>query len=142
MARTRVNVKSSKINQPKTIVYLDRNNTPDVWADIRDTILKSNATGIKDYRTIVLLPKQEPWDKQLYNTKNPICPHLIYECCKRIFKRKEHGCLSGANKPKAVEIVLKFAKLHDGFDFDDMKQMKLYFDDVLSLDFMRYGERP
>jgi hypothetical protein len=123
-------------------VYLDRNNTPDVWADIRDTILKSNATGIKDYRTIVLLPKQEPWDKQLYNTKNPICPHLIYECCKRIFNRKEHGCLSGDNKPKAVEIVLKFAKLHDGFDFDDMKQMKIYFDDVLSLDFMRYGERP
>jgi len=90
-----------------------------VWADIRDTIQKSNAAGLKDYRTVVLLPKNEIWDKTLYRMRNPICPHLIFECCKRIFNRKEHGCLSGSNKPKAVEIVLKFAKLHDGFDFDD-----------------------
>ena len=112
-----------------------------MWGDIRDTILKANSTGFKDYRTVVLLPKNQPWDKNLYRMKNPICPHLIFECCKRIFSRKEHGCLSGANKPKAVEIVLKFAKLHDGFDFDDHKQIKYYFDDVLTLDFMKYHER-
>lgn len=141
LARNRVNLKTARVNQPKTIIYLDRNNTPDVWGDIRDAIITSNSSGPKDYRTVVLLPKTEAWDKSLYNTKNPICPHLIYECCKRIFKRKEHGCLSGANKPKAVEVVLKFAKLHDGFDFDDMRQLKHYFDDVLQLDFMRYGER-
>jgi len=66
---------------------------------------------------------------------------LIFECCKRIFKRKEHGCLNGSNKPKAVEVVLKFAKLHDGFDFDDKDQVSSYFDDVLVLDFMRYNLR-
>ena len=97
---------------------------------------------LADYRTVVLLPKQEHYDKSLYKTLNPICPHLIYECCKRIFNRKEHGCLSGANKPKAVEVVLKFAKLHDGFDFHDEKQVRSFFDDILVLDFMKYSNRP
>ena len=105
------------MNVSKSIIYLDRNNTPDIWGDIRDTIKKSGMS--KDYRTVLLLPKQEPWIKTQYNTQNPICPHLIFECCKRIFNRKEHGCLNGSNKSKAVEVVLKFAKLHDGFDFDD-----------------------
>ena len=91
---------------------------------------------------MVLLSKQEKWNKSLYHKKNPICPHLIFECCKRIFARKEHGCLSGANKPKAVEVVLKFAKLHDGVDFDDLDQIHSYFDDVLTLDFMKYDSRP
>lgn len=89
----------------------------------------------------MLLSKQEPWDKSAYRAKNPICPHLIFECCARIFKRKEHGCLSGANKPKAVEVVLKFAKLHDGVDFDDKDQVHSYFDDILTLDFMKYSSR-
>ena len=99
------------------------------------------STGVKDYRSVVLLPKMESWDRSLYRERNPICPHLIYECCKRIFGRKDHSCLSGANKPKAVEIVLKFAKLHDGFDFDDQLQVKEYFDDIAVLDFMRYDTR-
>ena len=73
--------------------------------------------------------------------RNPICPHLIFECCNRIFKRKEHGCLSGSNKPKAVEIVLKFAKLHDNFDFDDEAQVRSYFDEIVFLDFMKYSSR-
>ena len=90
---------------------------------------------------MVLLPKQEAFDKSLYQQKNPICPHLIFECCNRIFKRKEHGCLSGANKPKAVEVVLKFAKLHDDFDFHDEDQIRSYFDEVLFLDFMKYASR-
>ena len=112
------------VNLPKSIIYLDRNNTPDVWADIKSTVIENRylAPGnLADFRTVVLLPKQVHFDKSLYNKLNPICPHLIYECCKRIFNRKEHGCLSGANKPKAVEVVLKFAKLHDGFDFHDEK---------------------
>ena len=90
---------------------------------------------------MVLLPKQENWDKTLYRCKNPICPHLVFECCNRIFKRKEHGCLSGANKPKAVEVVLKFAKLHDDFDFHDEGQVRSYFDEILFLDFMKYSSR-
>ena len=110
-----------------SIVYCDRNNTSDIWADIRDNFdLNAKLTesmlthGVKDYKSVVLLPKMEPWDRSLYRAKNPICPHLIFECCKRIFGRKDHSCLSAANKPKAVEVVLKFAKLHDGFDFDDL----------------------
>jgi hypothetical protein len=96
----------------------------------------------RDYRTVVLLPKQETFNKSLYNSKNPICPHLIFECCKRIFNRRAHGCLSGDNKPKVVEVVLKFAKLHDGYDFDDYDQLHSFFDDVLVLDFMKYHTRP
>lgn len=96
----------------------------------------------RDYRTVVLLPKQETFNKSLYNSKNPICPHLIFECCKRIFNRRAHGCLSGDNKPKVVEVVLKFAKLHDGYDFDDYDQLHSFFDDVLLLDFMKYHTRP
>ena len=130
---------------PKTIVYLDRNNTPDIWGDIKKTVDETSreavALGGKRHRTVVLLPKQERFDKTLYRRKNPICPHLIFECCNRIFKRREHGCLSGENKPKAVEVVLKFAKLHDDFDFDDEEQVSSYFDDVLCLDFMKYAER-
>ena len=38
-------------------------------------------------------------------------------------------------------MVLKFAKLHDDFDFDDQLQIRSYFDDVLCLDFMKYSER-
>lgn len=90
---------------------------------------------------MVLLPKQEAWDKTLYKLKNPICPHLIYECCKRIFGRKEHGCLNASNKPKVIDVVLKFAKLHDKFDFDDQQQLQSYFDHSVVLDFMRYGSR-
>ena len=130
---------------PKTIIYLDRNNTPDVWNDIKRTVYENSSTPpgkLPDFRTVVLLPKQEPFDRSLYRTQNPICPHLIYECCKRIFNRKEHGCLSGSNKPKAVEVVLKFAKLHDGADFHNEQQIRSYFDDILVLDFMKYSSRP
>lgn len=48
---------SKNIN--KNIIYLDRNNTPDVWADIRDTIKRAHLGLLKDFRTVVLLPKQE-----------------------------------------------------------------------------------
>lgn len=135
-------VAARNLSKPIEIIYLDRNNTPDIWRDITSTVIDSNARKtVKDYRTVVLLPKQEPFDRKLYTRKNPICPHLIFECCKRIFSRKEHGCLSGANKPKAVEVVLKFAKLHDGFNFDDRDQVCSYFDDFLFLDFMKYSHR-
>ncbi len=36
---------------------------------------------------------------------------------------------------------MKFAKLHDGFDFDDMEQIHSYFDQVLVLDFLKYSQR-
>ncbi len=38
-------------------------------------------------------------------------------------------------------MVLKFAKLHDGFDFDDQIQLRSYFDVISNLDFMRYDLR-
>ena len=41
---------------------------------------------------------------------------MIYECIKRIFGRKNHDCLSAANKPKVVEVILKFARLYDEHD--------------------------
>ena len=69
--------------------------------------------------SVVLLPKMEDFDFSRYNKLNPICPHLTFECIKRIFGRKSHNCLSGANKDKSVEVILKFVKLHDDFNFKD-----------------------
>jgi hypothetical protein len=123
----------------KTIIYLDRNNTPDIWSDIRKTIVEFHAGKPKDWATVILLPKQEDWDRSQYKTLNPICPHLIYECCKRIFNRTEHGCLNSSNKPKVIDVILKFAKLHDGFDFEKMPLQ--YFDFMLNLDFLCYSTR-
>ena len=37
--------------------------------------------------------------------------------------------------------MLKFAKLHDDFDFHNDEQMQSYFDDILFLDFMKYACR-
>jgi hypothetical protein len=54
----------------KKIIYLDRNNTPDVWSDIINTIHRNSYTAPntpRDYRTVVLLPKQESFDKSLYS---------------------------------------------------------------------------
>ena len=65
----------------------------------------------------------------------------MYECIKRIFSRKSHDCLSSENKPKVVEVILKFAKLYDGFDFNDEGQMSLYFDHCIKLEFMKFGDR-
>ena len=67
---------------------------------------------------------------------------MIYECCKRIFGRKSHDCLSSENKPKAVEVLLKFAKLYDGIDFNSDADLRKYFDDFVRLDFLQFGERP
>lgn len=50
------------------IVYCDRNNTSDIWADLKNNFDECGSQspsmlshGIKDYKTIVLLPKMEPW---------------------------------------------------------------------------------
>ena len=54
---------------PKQIIYLDRNNTPDIWGDIKRTVDENSyvAPGcVKDYHTVVLLPKQEAFDQTLY----------------------------------------------------------------------------
>jgi hypothetical protein len=56
-----------------------------------------------------------------YKQPNPICPYLFYHCAKRIFNRQEHGCLSGADKPKAIEVLLKFTRLYDNTDFQLIK---------------------
>lgn len=43
----------------KQIIYLDRNNTPDVWPDIQKTIVKANAhSPIKTYKTVIIVPEQ------------------------------------------------------------------------------------
>ena len=37
-------VQGSCPSAPKTIIYLDRNNTPDIWADIKRTVLENSTT--------------------------------------------------------------------------------------------------
>lgn len=66
---------------------------------------------------------------------------MMYECIKRIFGRKSHDCLSSANKPKVVEIILKFAKLYDGVDLNRDDVLRSFFDDFVRLDFLQFGER-
>ena len=66
---------------------------------------------------------------------------MMFECIKRIFGRPSHDCLSASNKPKVVEVILKFAKLYDGADFYDSDQLLSYFDDFIRLDFMQFGSR-
>lgn len=127
----------------KTIIYLDRNNTPDVWPDIHRTIEQANkGRKFRDFKTILILPEQHPsFDASLYHTQNPICPQMIFECIKRIFGRKSHDCLSSDNKPKVAEVILKFAKLYDGVDFSKDEQMRKYFDDFVRLDFLNFNKR-
>lgn len=113
----------------KQLIYLDRNNTPDVWSDIQKTIEKSNKDSkkqsVRPYKTILILPEQHiDFDRSSYTTQNPICPQMIYECIKRIFGRKSHDCLSSENKPKVVEVILKFARLYDGVDFSNDESMR------------------
>ena len=55
--------------------------------------------------------------------------------------RKSHDCLSSENKPKVVEVLLKFAKLYEGIDFTDEMQISKYFDHFINLEFMRFNER-
>jgi hypothetical protein len=66
-----------------------------------------------------------------------MCPEFTYECLFRIFNRKSH-CLSNDNKPKAIEVVLKYQKLFDGLTFTDPTQPLRYFDYVLGVDFVNY----
>ena len=73
---------------------------------------------------------------------NPISPHYIYECIKRIFSRKSHDCLSSENKPKVAEVILKFARLYDGIDFSDPQAFRRYFDSHLTIQFFNFTTRP
>ena len=66
---------------------------------------------------------------------------MMFECIKRIFGRPSHDCLSASNKPKVAEVILKFAKLYDGADFNNDDMLKIYFDDFIRLDFMQFGSR-
>jgi hypothetical protein len=67
---------------------------------------------------------------------------MIYECVKRIFGRKQHECLSNSNRPKVVEISLRFAKLYDGVDLADQQVLRTYFDDFIYLDLLQFDQRP
>ena len=128
----------------KKFIYLDRNNTPDVWSNIQRTIATAHQSqAVKDYKTILLVPKQhKDFEPKLYKTPNPICPQMIFECSQRIFNRKQHNCLSGANKPKVIDVILKFTKLYDGVDLNDDAFLKQYFDQVVRLDFLMLEKRP
>ena len=66
---------------------------------------------------------------------------MIYECIKRIFGRKSHDCLSSENKPKVVEVILKFAKLYDGIDLRNDENLKKHFDQVVRYDFLNFKDR-
>ncbi len=115
--------------QQKTLIYLDRNNTPDIWPDIQKAIAQQ-----RNSRTILILPTQ--MNVPAYRCQNPLSPAFFFECCNRIFKRPKHECLSSDNKPKVIEVLLKFQKLYDGCRFDDRAGLEGFFDEVVECDFM------
>ena len=121
----------------KTVIVCDRNNTYDIWGDIKKAVDRaSKENQFFNYKTIVMLPQMKPFDNRRYMKVNPICPELTYESIKRIFGRVKHGCLNASNKPKAVEVVLKFVKLYDGAIFSSNKKLHQFFDAVIRVDFL------
>lgn len=115
-----------------------------MWKDISQAIKQGFSwSQSKHFKSVLILPEQHPdFDPSAYHTQNPICPQMIYECIKRIFGRKSHDCLSSENKPKVVEVILKFAKLYDGVDLNDEEYIRSHFDGILRLDFLQFGSRP
>jgi hypothetical protein len=61
---------------------------------------------------------------------------MIFECIKRIFRRKDHTCLLSENKPIVVEVILIFAKLYDGVDLSKDDVLRTHFDDFERLDYL------
>jgi hypothetical protein len=132
---------SSTASPNLDILYVDKNNTPDIWlanSQMMKTIVDED-NGRSIIKTVLLLPNQASFDKTMYTTPNPMSPQFIYECFFRIFSRKNH-CLANDNKPKAVEVVFKYMKLFDNVDFDDDESLSKYFDFSLSIDFVNYLE--
>jgi len=72
------------------------------------------------------VPKQPKFEQ--YVTPNPISPYLFYHCAKRIFSRASHECLSGSDKPKVIEVLLKFTKLYDNTEFSNIKSEVRFMD--------------
>lgn len=120
----------------KQLIYCDRNNTPDIWSDIKK-VLSYRPEIIK---TILIVPEQGKHSISTYKTPNPLAPKFIYECIRRIFSRKSHECLSSDNKEKVIEVLIKFAKLYDGTDFSDQDKVGSMYDDVIHLDFTRIDQ--
>jgi len=112
----------SRIRDHSSYAYLDRNNTPDVWPSILHAIMG---------RPSVLLVPEQPAFGHPYSRPNPISPHLFFHCATRIFQRPIHSCLSGADKPKAIEVLLKFTRLYDHCDLSKPTP----FNDLLHVDY-------
>ena len=90
----------------------------------------------------MLLPKLYQIDSPnllQYTVPNPITPTFLYFCMKRIFSRKNHSCLSSEDKPKVVEVLLKFTRLYDNINFQDEKALSQYFDKTAHVDFISYS---
>lgn len=73
---TNGDINSENSFKTKQIIYLDRNNTPDVWGDIQKTITKANKSKkVKEFKTVLMVPEQHPdFDISSYTTLNSICP--------------------------------------------------------------------
>lgn len=121
------------------ILYVDKNNTPDKWENISKLMstIQSEEEDRSIVQSVLLIPKQAPFDETLYKTKNQVSPQFVYECFFRVFSRKNH-CLSNENKPKAVEVLFKYMKLFDGIDFSAPQPL---FNHTLQIDFVNYEEQ-
>ena len=46
--------------------------------------------------------------------------------------------MSSDNKPKVIEVILKFAKLHEGVNFEDEDYIHQFFDHHIQIEFMKF----
>jgi len=121
-----MNTKAQTQKIIKNLVYLDRNNTADVWESIVSAVRQS---GKDSSKVICLMPCMGDFDSfGTYEIQNPLSPEFVFECIRRIYGRKEHTCLSSANKPKVIDVLIKFTKLYDGSNFLDQASLKKFFD--------------
>ncbi|TNV80694.1 hypothetical protein FGO68_gene7919 [Halteria grandinella] len=116
-------VTESQCVSTNNILYLDRNNTPDIWGSI--------STASPHVTSILLTPIQPTYTSHPFLKPNPITPDLFFHCAKRIFSRYSHDCLSAADKPKAIEVLLKFTRLYDNASFTEQR----HFSERIEIDY-------
>ncbi len=89
-------------------MYLDRNNTPDIWDEIMNLASEVQA------HTLLLKPNMLENASHVPDLPgNMLTARFFYECAVRLLHRADHECLNKSEPEKAIEVLLKFTKLYE-----------------------------